>query len=189
MDASGVPKARVLAVYGTFARSIPLPRGADEGKVVASYRDGVLEVRVPVVARRPRRHVASRCCDEGLTSGGLRVVRGHGGPHDAERTRRLAARHADVAADEPPRHVDGAVPATSVSSGDPRSRGRRHATTPHPPEQIPSLRRGVAVQRSRRRLAHWSPRSSPRRPVRPRPRRRSRGRRPRSSRRCRSSSR
>ena len=33
--------------YGSFSRSIPLPAGADEREVKASYHDGVLEVRVP----------------------------------------------------------------------------------------------------------------------------------------------
>lgn len=39
--------------YGSFARSIPLPEGIDEDKVVASYRDGILEVRVPLPASAP----------------------------------------------------------------------------------------------------------------------------------------
>jgi len=34
--------------YGSMFRSIPLPRGVKEEDVVASYKDGVLEVRVPV---------------------------------------------------------------------------------------------------------------------------------------------
>ena len=34
--------------YGSFTRDIALPRGAKEEDVTASYRDGVLEVRVPV---------------------------------------------------------------------------------------------------------------------------------------------
>jgi HSP20 family protein len=33
--------------YGTFFRAIPLPPDAKEGDVEASYRDGILEVRVP----------------------------------------------------------------------------------------------------------------------------------------------
>jgi HSP20 family protein len=33
--------------YGTFSRAVGLPQGADESKIVASYRDGVLEIRVP----------------------------------------------------------------------------------------------------------------------------------------------
>ena len=36
--------------YGSFARSIPLPEGADETSVAASYKDGILEVRVPMPA-------------------------------------------------------------------------------------------------------------------------------------------
>ena len=33
--------------YGSFARSIPLPRDVKPEQVTATYRDGVLEVRVP----------------------------------------------------------------------------------------------------------------------------------------------
>ena len=35
--------------YGSFTRNIVLPAGADEAQVKASYKDGVLEVRVPTV--------------------------------------------------------------------------------------------------------------------------------------------
>lgn len=34
--------------YGSFARSLPVPEGTDEGKITASYKDGMLEVRVPL---------------------------------------------------------------------------------------------------------------------------------------------
>lgn len=34
--------------YGSFGRSIPLPAGATEADVTATYQDGVLEIRVPV---------------------------------------------------------------------------------------------------------------------------------------------
>jgi HSP20 family protein len=34
--------------YGSFTRNISLPAGVDESKVKAGYRDGVLEVRVPM---------------------------------------------------------------------------------------------------------------------------------------------
>ena len=37
--------------YGSFARDIPLPVGSKDSDVSASYRDGVLEVRVPVAER------------------------------------------------------------------------------------------------------------------------------------------
>ncbi|WP_104163823.1 Hsp20/alpha crystallin family protein [Cryobacterium sp. N22] len=37
--------------YGSFARDIPLPIGSKDSDVSASYRDGVLEVRVPVAER------------------------------------------------------------------------------------------------------------------------------------------
>lgn len=34
--------------YGAFRRSVPLPAGATEADVKASYHDGILEVRFPV---------------------------------------------------------------------------------------------------------------------------------------------
>lgn len=39
--------------YGSFRRSLPLPAGATEQDITASYRDGVLEVRVPVPVQEP----------------------------------------------------------------------------------------------------------------------------------------
>jgi len=33
--------------YGSFVRSIPVPKGVDETAIAATYTDGVLEVRVP----------------------------------------------------------------------------------------------------------------------------------------------
>jgi HSP20 family protein len=34
--------------YGAFSRTLPLPEGVNPDDIKASYRDGVLEVRVPV---------------------------------------------------------------------------------------------------------------------------------------------
>ena len=39
--------------YGTFTRRLPLPPGATEADVQASYRDGILEIRVPVGEEAP----------------------------------------------------------------------------------------------------------------------------------------
>lgn len=36
--------------YGSFRRTITLPKGASADKITASYTDGVLEVRVPTTA-------------------------------------------------------------------------------------------------------------------------------------------
>lgn len=33
--------------YGTFTRAVGLPQGSDESKIVASYDNGVVEIRVP----------------------------------------------------------------------------------------------------------------------------------------------
>jgi HSP20 family protein len=40
--------------YGSFARCIPLPEGVAETSVAASYKDGILEVRVPLPAEPPK---------------------------------------------------------------------------------------------------------------------------------------
>jgi len=42
--------------FGTFARSVTLPAGVDEGSIKADYKDGVLEIRVPKpVEPKPKR--------------------------------------------------------------------------------------------------------------------------------------
>ena len=34
--------------YGSFSRTLPLPEGASESDIKATYKDGILEIRVPV---------------------------------------------------------------------------------------------------------------------------------------------
>lgn len=41
--------------YGSFYRAISLPEGADTDNAQAQLKDGVLEVRVPVAVKQPRR--------------------------------------------------------------------------------------------------------------------------------------
>jgi HSP20 family protein len=43
--------------YGELRRDLPLPAGVDAGGIEASYRDGILEVRVPWPATAPERQV------------------------------------------------------------------------------------------------------------------------------------
>ncbi len=43
--------------YGTFYRTIPLPSGADENRISATFRNGVLEVTVPLSERERGRQV------------------------------------------------------------------------------------------------------------------------------------
>lgn len=38
--------------YGSYGRVMPLPPGAKEEDVKASYKDGILEIRVPIDVRR-----------------------------------------------------------------------------------------------------------------------------------------
>ena len=50
--------------YGSFSRAVGLPQGVDEGQISASYRDGVLEVRVPKpVDQKPHRVELSKTVD------------------------------------------------------------------------------------------------------------------------------
>ena len=49
---------RTERAYGTFFRSIPLPDGADEDQVTATFRDGVLELTIPVTDRDHGRRIA-----------------------------------------------------------------------------------------------------------------------------------
>ncbi|WP_448625815.1 Hsp20/alpha crystallin family protein [Geodermatophilus sp. URMC 64] len=39
--------------YGTLTRSLPIPDGARESDIEASYKDGILEVRIPVAEPPP----------------------------------------------------------------------------------------------------------------------------------------
>ena len=42
--------------YGSFVRTLTLPKGVDQDKIVADYHDGVLELHVPKpVEQRPRK--------------------------------------------------------------------------------------------------------------------------------------
>ncbi len=43
--------------YGSFHRDVPLPEGASESEVKATYKNGVLEIRVPIVAAEPRKRI------------------------------------------------------------------------------------------------------------------------------------
>jgi HSP20 family protein len=43
--------------YGSFHRDLPLPEGASESDVKATYKNGVLEIRVPIAAAEPRKQI------------------------------------------------------------------------------------------------------------------------------------
>ncbi len=43
--------------YGSFERALPLPTPVDDGKAEASYRDGVLTIRLPKLPEATRRRV------------------------------------------------------------------------------------------------------------------------------------
>jgi HSP20 family protein len=43
--------------YGSFTRVLPLPEGVSESDIKASYKDGILEVRVPTPAPVPEKKI------------------------------------------------------------------------------------------------------------------------------------
>jgi HSP20 family protein len=55
--------------FGSFSRAVGLPQGVDENQITASYRDGVLEVRVPKPAeQRPRKIELTKTLEPGSSS-------------------------------------------------------------------------------------------------------------------------
>jgi HSP20 family protein len=44
--------------FGTFSRAVGLPQGVNEDKIAASYRDGVLEIRVPKPEEQKPKRIA-----------------------------------------------------------------------------------------------------------------------------------
>jgi HSP20 family protein len=43
--------------YGTFFRAMPLPDGAEEDKIAAAFKNGVLEITVPLSSRERGRRI------------------------------------------------------------------------------------------------------------------------------------
>jgi HSP20 family protein len=55
--------------FGSFTRAVGLPQGVNEDKIAASYRDGVLEVRVPKPeVQKPRKIELSSTLESTATS-------------------------------------------------------------------------------------------------------------------------
>ena len=44
--------------YGSLSRSLPLPEGVTEADIAATYKDGVLEIRIPEPKREPAKKIA-----------------------------------------------------------------------------------------------------------------------------------
>jgi HSP20 family molecular chaperone IbpA len=45
--------------YGSFSRTVRLPRGADESQISANYTDGILTITVPIEeAKKPAQKIA-----------------------------------------------------------------------------------------------------------------------------------
>lgn len=60
---------RVERRFGSYSRAVGLPQGVDESRIAASYRDGVLEVRVPKPeAASPRKIAVSSTVDSNADS-------------------------------------------------------------------------------------------------------------------------
>jgi HSP20 family protein len=55
--------------FGAFSRAVGLPQGIDESKIAASYRDGVLEVRVPKPEEQKPRKISLQKTIEGSSNG------------------------------------------------------------------------------------------------------------------------
>lgn len=47
----GIKHRRIERVFGSFARSFTLPENADESAISAEYKDGVLNLHIPKVAK------------------------------------------------------------------------------------------------------------------------------------------
>lgn len=60
---------RSEVVYGAFYRTIPLPDGADESRTSAVFRDGVLEIAIPVTTGRARGRRIAVQPDQGQSQG------------------------------------------------------------------------------------------------------------------------
>ena len=55
--------------YGSFSRAVGLPQGVDESQISASYREGVLEIRVPKPAeQKPRKIELSKTVESGTAA-------------------------------------------------------------------------------------------------------------------------
>jgi HSP20 family protein len=61
---------RLERAFGTFSRSLTLPKGVDADAVTASFERGVLEVRVPKPAQRKPRRI------EIASGGGQKTIEG-----------------------------------------------------------------------------------------------------------------
>jgi len=44
--------------YGSLTRSLPLPEGVSEADITATYKDGVLEIRIPEPEPEPANKIA-----------------------------------------------------------------------------------------------------------------------------------
>ena len=44
--------------YGSLSRSLPLPEGVTEADISATYKDGVLEIRIPAPKHEPAKKIA-----------------------------------------------------------------------------------------------------------------------------------
>jgi HSP20 family protein len=56
-------------MYGSFCRTVELPRGIDASKIESDFRNGVLELRVPKGEGRGTRHIQIGRGREGATGG------------------------------------------------------------------------------------------------------------------------
>lgn len=90
-------------VYGSFVRSIPLPPEVDAEKANASFKNGVLEIRVPKAEEAKKRQIKVNVEDQQTAGGrsGQSQAGGHHGPKsetqrrgEQEKEKSAAERHA-----------------------------------------------------------------------------------------------
>lgn len=43
--------------YGTFTRTLPLPEGVTDADITASYKNGILEIRIPIPEAEPAKKI------------------------------------------------------------------------------------------------------------------------------------
>jgi HSP20 family protein len=55
--------------FGSFSRAVGLPQGVNDDKIAASYRDGVLEIRVPKPEEQKPKRIALSGTVDGNSSG------------------------------------------------------------------------------------------------------------------------
>ena len=114
--------------YGSFSRSVRLPRGATSDDVSATYGDGVLEVRLPMQDRRAGGHQGARAAA---------AVRDRLSVRDRRHRRPDRGRGAPGGSGPPPPVLDH----RDQRGDDPHGAAQHHHREQHPYDERPRRRR------------------------------------------------